>query len=160
MVRLAATRNNILNDFSSTLNVLKETWKSFLFVFLTYFMTYLVFPSVICFRKMPNYIAVDVKKRNLDEILRARSIFAIFVMGLFYTGIWFGFGIVMCRKNKHISILASTIITVIRLICIIIALIDSVSDKATEGTAISIFDSLTIVVLGFTHGILVYYHLA
>ena len=87
-----------------------------------------------------------------------RTAFAIYVMLLFYAGIWLGFCAVYRRKRKDISIRSSTIITVIRVVCTTLILIDSVLDR--PGITAAVFDSFLVLLLGLTHSIMVYYHLA
>ena len=152
-MKQACTANNIFDDFQSTLGILRETWKSCLFVFLTYCMTYTVFPSIIVFRNIPDFV-----RKEDSTILQMRTAFAIYVMLLFYAGIWLGFCAVYRRKRKDISIRSSTIITVIRVVCTTLILIDSVLDR--PGIAAAVFDSFLVLLLGLTHSIMVYYHLA
>ena len=122
-------------------------------------MTYTVFPSVISFRQIPNFIWPDgVPTDNLPGILKVRVGYSIFTMFLFYGGVWTGFATVYYRRKKEISIMNSAIITGVRTLCTILILIDSVLDR--QGIASFSFESFNVVLLGLTHSTMVYYHLA
>ena len=158
MAKQACTAHNILDDLQSTRDIFNETWHSLLFIFLTYLMTYTIYPSIICFRKIPKEFWNQSKTNNTLYLLRFRTGFAIFVMLLFYAGTWLGFCLVIYRAKQKISYCTSSIITSIRFLCIFVILIDSITNG--ESVTASIIDCLIILVLGFTHGVMVYYHLS